>query len=136
MTVNYHLMDDSPISVDDLKQGTDFYADVKVNNPGMSGKLEQLILSFVVPSGWEILSGRSDEENTTYQPSVYDFQDVRDDRIYTYFHLDQGQTKTFRFRFNAAYEGRFYLPGVHCEAMYDNTIFARKKGEWVKVRLP
>jgi len=136
MAVNYHLMDESPISVDDLKQGTDFYADVKVNNPGISGKLEQLILSFVVPSGWEILSGGPDDDNTAYQPSAYDFQDVRDDRVYTYFHLDQGQTKTFRFRFNAAYEGHFYLPGVHCEAMYDNTIFARKKGEWVKVRLP
>jgi alpha-2-macroglobulin len=136
MAVDYYLMDGTPISVANMGQGTDFYADVKVYNPGVRGKLEQMILSFVVPSGWEILSGRSDDDNTAYQQSAYDFQDVRDDRVYTYFNLDQGQTKTFRFRFNAAYEGRFYLPGVHCEAMYDNTITARKKGEWVEVRLP
>jgi len=34
---------------------------------------------------------------------------------------------------NAAYLGRFYLPTVYCEAMYDNEIYSRKAGRWVEV---
>ena len=37
---------------------------------------------------------------------------------------------------NAAYQGRFYLPAVSCEAMYDNSIFARVPGQWVEVVKP
>jgi len=34
---------------------------------------------------------------------------------------------------NAAYLGRFYLPTISTEAMYDNTVSARKPGKWVEV---
>jgi len=37
---------------------------------------------------------------------------------------------------NASYVGRFYLPSVYCEAMYDNEINARKGGKWVEVVIP
>jgi len=37
---------------------------------------------------------------------------------------------------NAAYAGEYYLPTVSCEAMYDNSISARKPGKWVKVVKP
>ena len=29
--------------------------------------------------------------------------------------------------------GGFYLPAVSCEAMYDNSVYARKKGKVVEV---
>jgi uncharacterized protein YfaS (alpha-2-macroglobulin family) len=53
--------------------------------------------------------------------------------VYTYFDLPKGGEKTYRIRLNAAYEGRYYLPGVHCAAMYDHSIFARETGQWVNV---
>jgi hypothetical protein len=34
---------------------------------------------------------------------------------------------------NPSYLGKFYLPTVSCEAMYDNTINARIAGNWVEV---
>ena len=37
---------------------------------------------------------------------------------------------------NAAYLGRFYLPTVYCEAMYDNEINASQAGKWVEVVSP
>jgi uncharacterized protein YfaS (alpha-2-macroglobulin family) len=43
---------------------------------------------------------------------------------------------TFRIVLNAAYVGRYYLPTVYCEAMYDNTINSRKPGKWVEVVKP
>ncbi|MFP4556118.1 MAG: alpha-2-macroglobulin family protein [Bacteroidales bacterium] len=133
--VNYYLMDGSRVTPETMTQGTDFYADVRVYNPGTRGDLEQLILSLIVPSGWEIRTSRLDE-GSSLQSSPYDYQDIRDDRVYTYFNLQQGQAKSFQIRFNATYEGRFYMPGIACEAMYDNSINARKAGGWVNVEVP
>ena len=41
--------------------------------------------------------------------------------------------QVYRVRLNAAYQGRYYLPAVVCEAMYDNSISARRPGQWVEV---
>ncbi|MFN3557320.1 MAG: alpha-2-macroglobulin family protein [Bacteroidales bacterium] len=136
LEVTYRLMNGNPVNPARITQGTDFYADIRVVNPGTRGNLEQLILSFVVPSGWEIRDSRLDEGQQALQSSPFQYQDIRDDRVYTYFDLQRGTTKSFRIRFNAAYEGRYYMPGVSCEAMYDNTINARNTGAWVEVALP
>ena len=55
----------------------------------------------------------------------------RDIKMYKEFL--QGETKTFEVIINAAYAGEFYLGSVHCEAMYDNEIYARIPGRHVKV---
>jgi uncharacterized protein YfaS (alpha-2-macroglobulin family) len=62
-----------------------------------------------------------------------EYQDIRDDRVYSYFGLDRGESKTFVVLLNATYQGRFYLPAVYCEAMYDNDIHATRSGTWVTV---
>lgn len=61
------------------------------------------------------------------------YQDIRDDRVYTYFNLMRGERKTFVVQLNAAYAGRYYLPGYYCEAMYDNSVSAMKKGQWIEI---
>ena len=61
---------------------------------------------------------------------------MRDDRVYTYFDLKAGETKTVEVALNASYLGRFYLPMVTVEAMYDATLNARAKGQWVEVVAP
>jgi alpha-2-macroglobulin len=91
-----------------------------------------LALTTIFPSGWEIMNRRiSDMPDAS--PAGYDYQDIRDDRVYTYFGLNPGETRNFRFALNATYEGRFLLPAIVCEAMYDNTVFASKPGGWVTV---
>lgn len=132
MDVTYYLMNGTVINPDKLEQGTDFYAEINVHNPGTKSNFEQLSLSVIVPSGWEIRNTRM-EEASAVENSSYDYQDVRDDRVYTYFSLQWGKTKSFRIAFNAAYVGKFYLPAFTCEAMYDNTIYARNSGNWVEV---
>jgi hypothetical protein len=69
------------------------------------------------------------------QPGV-EYQDVRDDRVLTYFDLKQGETKTFKVSLTASYVGRYYLPAVSAEAMYDATINGRVQGQWVSVTSP
>ena len=87
----------------------------------------------IVPSGWEIHNSRMDMYNSN-KSSYFTYQDIRDDRIYTYFDLGKGKTKTFRVQLNSSYLGKFYMPGISVEAMYDNSIYARVKGGWVDVK--
>jgi transposase len=42
----------------------------------------------------------------------------------------------FETRLNAAYLGRYYLPGASIEAMYDATKQARLRGQWIEVVSP
>jgi uncharacterized protein YfaS (alpha-2-macroglobulin family) len=47
--------------------------------------------------------------------------------------LEQNQSKTFRFRCNAAFRGEYMLPAIYCSAMYDNSIQAILPGGKVKI---
>jgi uncharacterized protein YfaS (alpha-2-macroglobulin family) len=132
ISVDYFDMKNNRIDVTNLEQGKDFIAEIKVSNPGTRGTLKELALVHVVPSGWEIHNSRMDEYNSG-RSSFYTYQDVKDDRVYTYFDLNPSQEKIFRVQLNSSYLGKFYMPGISIEAMYDKGIYARTKGKWVTV---
>jgi uncharacterized protein YfaS (alpha-2-macroglobulin family) len=135
LDVQYLLPDGKPIEVARLAQGTDLRAVVKVTNTGVRGDYREIALSHVVASGWEIRNDRLDPSRAR-TTSAFEYQDVRDDRVYTYFSLKAGETKVVEVALNASYLGRFYLPMITVEAMYDATINARAKGQWVEVVQP
>lgn len=62
-----------------------------------------------------------------------DYQDIRDDRVYSYFNLNAGKAVKLKVKLNASYIGKFYLPGILAEAMYDGDIKAFQSGAWVEV---
>ncbi len=72
-----------------------------------------------------------DGEDVEKPVADWDYQDFRDDRIYTYFSLRGGEKRVFTFQATVTYEGTFYLPPVSVEAMYDPTINARVPGRWL-----
>jgi uncharacterized protein YfaS (alpha-2-macroglobulin family) len=115
-----------------LAQGTDFKVVAKVTNTGVRGQLSQLALTQVFASGWEIHNERMELAQGAKTNGI-DYQDVRDDRVSSYFDLKPGEAKSVELRLNASYLGRFYLPMVSVEAMYDATLNARAKGQWVQV---
>ncbi len=133
MTVRYLDMAGNTIDPANLRQGTDFMAEVKLHHPGVRRTYQEMALTQLFPSGWEIRNTRLDEVSSTKIVDEPTYQDIRGDRVYTYFDIEKNSTKTFRILLNATYEGEFYLPAVNCEAMYDNTISATKTGDWVKV---
>ncbi len=114
-----------------LKAGTDFIAEVKVYNIGSRGNLSEMALVQVFPSGWEILNHRL-EENAE-ETSTPTYQDVRDDRVMSYFGLARNKAVVYKVRLNANYAGRYYLPATLCYAMYDESIMATEPGRWVEV---
>jgi uncharacterized protein YfaS (alpha-2-macroglobulin family) len=61
------------------------------------------------------------------------YQDIRDDRVYSYFNIDKDETITVKIQLNASYLGKFYLPIVNCEDMYDNSVNAKEGGRWIEV---
>jgi len=133
MDVKYLSIDGKILDVTNLKQGTDFEAVVTIKNPGLMGSYENLALSQVFPSGWEILNLRYTEAGSQGEENNYDYRDIRDDRVFTFFNLNSHKSATFKVSLNAAYTGRFYVPGTTCHAMYDNKTYARQKGQWVEV---
>ncbi|MEM9931878.1 MAG: hypothetical protein AAF840_18965, partial [Bacteroidota bacterium] len=116
-----------------LASGTDFIAKYKVTNTGSLGmNYRQLALKSLLPSGWEVSNDRLDATGGA-NTSNFAYQDVRDDRVYTFFNLRKGESKTFSLRMTATYPGRYYLPSQVSEAMYANNVKAAVKGSWVTV---
>ena len=132
LDVTYLTRDGKALDVTSLAQGTDFIAKVSVYNPG-EYYYRDLALTQVFPPGWEITNNRMWENEMAVSKDNPTYQDIRDDRIYTYFDLGRESRKTFTVQLNAAYLGKYYLTGAYCEAMYDNSISAMKKGEWVEI---
>jgi hypothetical protein len=133
MRVGYFTMSGKPIDPTTLKQGTDFVAQVNIKNPGRRGRYDNLALTQIFPSGWEILNSRMLNNDEVFKSSPSDYRDIRDDRVNTYFSLPEGREVTYYVMLNAAYAGHYYLPAVYCEAMYNNAINSLIKGQWVNV---
>lgn len=110
------------IDMDKVAQGTDITAVLTVTNTGITGTYHNLALNYLLPSGCEIINDRLTGNTQAFQGA--DHADIRDDRYYVYFSLEQGKSKTFRFRFNAAFPGSYDRPAIQCSAMYDNNIQA------------
>ncbi|SMO59954.1 hypothetical protein SAMN06265379_103234 [Saccharicrinis carchari] len=133
MSVKYTTLAGEPIDVSNLPQGTDFMAAVTLTHPGQLSRYTDMALTQIFPSGWEIRNTRMEDTPSVFEVSTPDYRDIRDDRVYTYFDLGRNQSLTFVVLLNATYQGRYYLPSVSCQAMYNNQIAARKAGRWVQV---
>jgi uncharacterized protein YfaS (alpha-2-macroglobulin family) len=119
------------INVSKIAQGTEFYAEVTLTNR-KNERVENIALTQILPSGFEIVNTRyTDFGDST--SNVADYIDIRDDRANYYFNLRGAETRQFKILLNASYLGKYYLPGLQCEAMYDNDFLARTKGQWVEV---
>lgn len=132
MSVRFTDLSGNTIDPAKLRQGTDLMAEVTLKHPGGRDLYKEMALSQVFPSGWEIVNMRLTDDAGP-ATSKFDYQDIRDDRVYTYFSLSPGAQVTYRVLLNASYAGRFYLPQTYCEAMYDREVMARLPGKWVDV---
>ena len=142
MDIVYKDMKGNKINHRNIPQGTDFKAYVTVRNQSETVYQQDLALNQMFPSGWEIRNTRMEQGASVHDIDKPDYQDIRDDRVYSYFNLSRyspyyghnsNSKKTFVILLNAAYIGEYYAPMVQASAMYDNRVFARNAGEWVKV---
>lgn len=109
--------------------------------------VRNVALTQKLPSGWEIRNFRvGSEERETWDEDYgqgegrpwwyprrdYTYQDVRDDRVFTYLDLGPGREAVVRVFANKTYDGRFYRPGAFAEAMYDPEYRALERGAWMR----
>jgi uncharacterized protein YfaS (alpha-2-macroglobulin family) len=157
LAIEYSDADGKAVDVRKIAQGSDLIAQLTVKNVSKR-QLDNLALSQLVPAGWEIRNDRLEGVDTQgersagnqplgqfwWVPAAWrnhamrgaEYVDVRDDRVQRYFSLNAGESIFFETRLNAAYLGRFYLPGTSVEAMYDANQHARLKGQWIEVISP
>ncbi len=113
INVRYTDRSGKPIAVDKLKQDTEFFAVIEVANLGEN--VENLALTYAIPSGWEIWNGRLHGASD----GNYDNCDIRDNSANLYFGLKKGECKDIKIRLRAVYPGNYILPPTVCEDMYN-----------------
>lgn len=140
LEINYATLSGDPVDVAQLSQSSDLIATVRVINQSPHD-LTDLALTHVVPAGWEIDNPRLDAQDNPGTPAsaagtprtALDYQDTRDDRVLSYFGIKRGEAKELKVVLNAAYLGRYYLPAVKVESMYNAQWHANTAGQWVEV---
>jgi uncharacterized protein YfaS (alpha-2-macroglobulin family) len=135
LEVVYRDADGRAVDPASLPLASDVTVQVTVANQ-RKAVVDGLALSLLLPGSWEPTNARviAEEGEEEDSAGLWDYQDFRDDRVYTYFGLKAGEKRVFTFRATVTYEGRFYLPPVSVEAMYDPTINARVPGKWLETK--
>jgi uncharacterized protein YfaS (alpha-2-macroglobulin family) len=128
--VSYFDEKGSPMDVSKLKMGTEFKAVVTLSKKGLTRDVDEMALTQIFPSGWEILNWRLEGDQRSN--NALDYQDVRDDRVLSFFDLNY-QNVQVEIPLHATYPGNYYLPQAYVEAMYDDDVYAKKAGKWVEV---
>ncbi|MCM1452344.1 MAG: MG2 domain-containing protein [Clostridium sp.] len=136
--VTYTDLKGRALRIDRLKQGTEFYACVNVKNQG--GEIEDLALTYAIPSGWEICGvsenggqGWTDIAGMGEERADDGYCDVRDDRASFYGRLDAGKRMERKIKLRAAYCGEYLLPPALAEDMYNPSRRAMTSSAWVKI---
>lgn len=117
-------------SIKSLTSGTNFKLKVTVKNL-TSSLQEEVALNTLFPGGWEIINNRLGSEKLS--ESSYEYKDIRDDRVNYYFDLTAGEQKTFIIELNASYAGKYYMPSISAESMYNLEIKNIIPGQWIEV---
>jgi uncharacterized protein YfaS (alpha-2-macroglobulin family) len=120
LELEYRNIQGEIINPGELNVGDDMEIRVSVRNTGMQ-PLPEIAVIHPLPASWEIINYRLAGGGSS---TSYDYQDIRDDRVMTYFDLNRGGQKTIVFRVNRAYGGNYYRPAVQAYAMYDESIRA------------
>ena len=145
VNVNYYSLKNKKATdiadISTLAAGKDIAVYIRVTNTSEQD-LTNIALSYLLPTGWEIHNPaynlhqgtpKSKTKTTQNSNSKVEYKDVRDDRIYAYMALKQGQTKEFTILVNPVYKGHYYLPAITAESMYKTTLIGRTKGQWIEV---
>ncbi len=112
------------ISSDNFYQGQLIVCKISLSSTDVYAK--NIAISDLIPSGFEIenprLSGNSQLQWENNQPMKLQYMDIRDDRLILFTSIDQFGTKNFYYMLRVVNKGKFQLPVISGEAMYDPEI--------------
>ena len=117
----YLTEDGTPITDNRFPHGSLVVAEITVK--ALEESLDNVVVTDVLPAGFEIENPRIESragipwiQDQNFTPS---YIDIRDDRLIFFGYFKQNQQTKFYYALRAVTEGRFALPPVAAEAMYD-----------------
>jgi uncharacterized protein YfaS (alpha-2-macroglobulin family) len=128
--------DGGPITLSELVQG-DLIV-IKTELRSVAGRIENVVLQNLLASGLEVENPRLKSTETlpfmvgsNPEPA---FLDLRDDRILVFLDLPDKRWQTIYTLVRAVTPGKFRLPPVQAEAMYNPSLIGRGQRGTVQVR--
>jgi len=115
LSASYMTSDGKHADLSKLQVGTDLVLSIFISTDGSLGSLDHMALTIPFASGFEIKNSRV---NFSDGVSPADYQDIRDDRVLTYFDLPANRVKRIDIPVTAVYEGSFNSPDLVLEHMY------------------
>ncbi|MBN1208467.1 MAG: hypothetical protein JXB05_26640 [Myxococcaceae bacterium] len=137
----YRKLDGATISPGEAVGLADLiYVEVEIRNH-TGERIQNIALVDRLPAGWEIENarlGRGGSVEWVDAESLWapDYVNIRDDRMEVFGSLQSGESKKVVYAVRAVTAGKFTLPPVEAEAMYDPRIWAREGGQQVVVSGP
>ncbi len=129
-SIRYKDKDGRDLTGDRFFHGDEIRIEIEVYNNTRTN-YEELVLSHMLPAGFEIFNERLSGDSSSR--ADYDYRDIRDDRVYTYFDLEGRKRTTFTLYVNAGYAGKFYMPPVLTQAMYNPDVQSVVPGQWISI---
>jgi uncharacterized protein YfaS (alpha-2-macroglobulin family) len=123
-----------------LDLGDVVYIELTVANT-TGDRVANIALVDRIPAGWEIENprlGRDGDAEWINRDRLWqaDHMNLRDDRLEVFGHLEKGASGQVVYTVRAVTAGRFTVPPVEAEAMYDPRVWAREGMATVVVRGP
>ncbi len=124
-------MTGAPANLAAVKQNDRFI--VRLSGEMSDNRARLMALLDLLPAGFEIENARLGrgvklEWATAEDMWQVDFQNMRDDRVEAFGHLPPNTAKKIVSSVRAVTSGKFSIPPVEAEAMYDPTLWARAQG--------
>jgi uncharacterized protein YfaS (alpha-2-macroglobulin family) len=109
----------------------------KISLTGTNMSAENIVISDLIPAGFEIENPRLMEEerlsNSGKSTMNIEYQDIRDDRLLLFTDLQAGKTKHCYYLLRVVNLGEFKLPAISAEAMYSPEIHSAHGGRMIRV---
>ena len=142
LTRTYHDLEGTELGVKggSVNLADLIYVQVRIQNT-TGERIQNIALVDRLPAGWEIENARLGRGGSVEWASAEeqwgaDYVNIRDDRVEVFGALEAGESKTVVYAVRAVTSGKFTLPPVEAEAMYDPRIWARDPGATVEVTGP
>jgi uncharacterized protein YfaS (alpha-2-macroglobulin family) len=117
----YDYRSKAAVDPSDFRQGQLLVCKISLRGEGRS--IDNVAVTDMVPAGCEIENSRLRASTalgwTISNPLVVEYTDIRDDRIILFTSLDGGTTREYMYMLRVVNAGRFTLPPIGAEAMYD-----------------
>ena len=132
MNVAYTDLLGNKLDIKNLSVGQDLLANITLSNPTLES-YQDIALTHIIPASWEVYQVVGEPRANSQTNVSLRYQDVRDDRILSYFDLPAQRIIRLKVRLHVTYAGEYTLPAIQASLMYDPEIFSRTKAETIIV---